>query len=165
MQAHKSKNIKGVILLLLELKEKPKVNKDVWRYHKSRQSLVNKLITVHKQGGEFRPYVLYLDGVITPVFYLASECVYWLNKNKYSYYLKREAYKGLCTAVTNRCLQRVKYRTPIKNTKSFGFFKKDNILAYVIPLDTDEEQQMFMSEIEYKWYKNFMERINNGIYD
>ena len=37
--------------------------------------------------------------------------------------------------------------------------------AYVIALDTAEEQMLFMDEEQFNWYRDFMYRLESDIHD
>ena len=120
-------------------------------------SLETKLTAIHKRGATWTPFVLYLnDNTITPVFFTVGDATRWLENNKYSYAFTERRRRCFSSAVVSRFTGFVKKRSAIKNTLTYQFFKKEYMKAYVIALDTPEEQMLFMDEQQFNWYRNFM---------
>ena len=63
------------------------------------------------------------------------------------------------SAVASRFKGFVKKRTPIKNTLTYQIFKNKDMKAYVIALDTAEEQKLFMNEEQFNWYRDFLDKL------
>ena len=125
-------------------------------------SLQNKLTALYKRGQSFTPFLLYLnDNTLSPVFFTAGDAARWLVSNNYSRYMPERKQRSFRSAVASRFSGFVKKRTPIKNTLTYQIFKNNDTRAYVIALDTAEEQKLFMDEEQFNWYTNFIYRLES----
>ena len=123
-------------------------------------SLENKLTALYKRGQSFTPFLLYLnDNTLSPVFFTAGDAARWLVNNNYSRYMPERKQRSFRSAVSSRFKGYVKKRTPIKNTLTYQIFKNKDMKAYVIALDTAEEQKLFMNEEQFNWYRNFLDNL------
>ena len=123
-------------------------------------SLENKLTALYKRGQSFTPFVLYLnDNTLSPVFFTAGDATRWLVSNNYSRYMPEKKQRSFRSAVASRFKGYVKKRTPIKNTLTYQIFKNKDMKAYVIALDTAEEQKLFMNEEQFNWYRDFLDNL------
>ena len=123
-------------------------------------SLENKLTGLYKRGQSFTPFLLYLnDNTLSPVFFTAGDAARWLVSNNYSRYMPERKQRSFRSAVASRFKGFVKKRTPIKNTLTYQIFKNKDMKAYVIALDTAEEQKLFMDEEQFNWYRNFLDNL------
>ena len=125
-------------------------------------SLQNKLTGLYKRGQSFTPFLLYLnDNTLSPIFFTAGDAARWLVSNNYSRYMSEKKQRSFRSAVASRFKGYVKKRTPIKNTLTYQIFKNKDMKAYVIALDTAEEQMLFMDEEQFNWYTNFIYRLES----
>ena len=125
-------------------------------------SLENKLTALYKRGQSFTPFLLYLnDNTLSPIFFTAGDAARWLVSNNYSSYMPERKQSSVRSAVASRFSGFVKKRKKIKNTLTYQIFKNKDMKAYVIALDTAEEQKLFMNEEQFNWYKNFMYRLES----
>ena len=123
-------------------------------------SLENKLTALYKRGQSFTPFLLYLnDNTLSPIFFTAGDAARWLVSNNYSRYMSEKKQRSFRSAVASRFKGYVKKRTPIKNTLTYQIFKNKDMKAYVIALDTAEEQRLFMNEEQFNWYRNFLDKL------
>ena len=123
-------------------------------------SLENKLTGLYKRGQSFTPFLLYLnDNTLSPIFFTAGDAARWLIDNKYSRYMPERKQRSFRSAVASRFKGYVKKRTPIKNTLTYQIFKNNDTTAYVIALDTAEEQMLFMNEEQFNWYRDFLDNL------
>ena len=123
-------------------------------------SLENKLTALYKRNQSFTPFLLYLnDNTLSPVFFTAGDAARWLVSNNYSRYMPERKQRSFRSAVASRFSGFVKKRTPIKNTLTYQIFKNNDTRAYVIALDTAEEQKLFMDEEQFNWYRNFLDNL------
>lgn len=129
-------------------------------------SLENKLTALYKRNQSFTPFLLYLnDNTLSPIFFTAGDAARWLVSNNYSRYMSEGKQRSFRSAVASRFSGFVKKRTPIKNTLTYQIFKNNDTRAYVIALDTAEEQKLFMNEEQFNWYTNFIHRLESGTFD
>ena len=125
-------------------------------------SLENKLTALYKRGQSFTPFLLYLnDNALSPIFFTAGDAARWLVSNNYSRYMSEKKQRSFRSAVASRFKGFVKKRTPIKNTLTYQIFKNNDTRAYVIALDTAEEQMLFMNEEQFNWYRDFIYRLES----
>ena len=123
-------------------------------------SLENKLTALYKRNQSFTPFLLYLnDNTLSPVFFTAGDAARWLVSNNYSRYMFERKQRSFRSAVASRFKGYVKKRTPIKNTLTYQIFKNKDMKAYVIALDTAEEQKLFMNEEQFNWYRDFLDKL------
>ena len=123
-------------------------------------SLANKLTGLYKRGQSFTPFLLYLnDNTLSPIFFTAGDAARWLVSNNYSRYMPERKQRSFRSAVASRFKGYVKKRTPIKNTLTYQIFKNNDTRAYVIALDTAEEQKLFMNEEQFNWYRDFLDKL------
>ena len=123
-------------------------------------SLENKLTGLYKRGQSFTPFLLYLnDNTLSPIFFTAGDAARWLVSNDYSRYMSERKQRSFRSAVASRFKGYVKKKTPIKNTLTYQIFKNKDMKAYVIALDTVEEQKLFMDEEQFNWYRDFLDNL------
>ena len=123
-------------------------------------SLENKLTALYKRGQSFTPFLLYLnDNTLSPVFFTGGDAARWLVSNNYSRYMPERKQRSFRIAVASRFSGFVKKRTPIKNTLTDQIFKNNDTRAYVIALDTAEEQKLFMNGEQFNWYRDFLDKL------